>query len=182
LGSEVEPFPGVLAGACVVDCGGPSTVAAGGGGLPSLSDAGVVVVGGGDGGGAVSVVTGWGGGAVVVSVVVTSAGVAVVLGACALGSWVESVVTSVTGGFCTVDWTGAAVEVESAGAASATVVGVLGTATVALLVRWRLALAASRDLVAPCEEIVTGWEFEWVTTGSYAWTAPRVEAAVTAWW
>jgi hypothetical protein len=111
-----------------------------GGGLPGLSGAGggggvgVVVAGGGVG--VVSVVLG-GAGVVVVSVVDTSTEV---VGA--LGSWVDSVVTSVTGGAAGlgVGCNGVVVELGLPAAVSVTIAGALfGTAIFAFIARWRLA-------------------------------------------
>lgn len=127
----------------------------------------VGVVEAGGGGGVVGVVS------VVVVVVVGgagSAGVVVTVAAvgalvCALGSWVESVVTSVTGGgtgLGTVEPAGSGVGEEVLGwlgiAASATVLGAFfAAASLVFLARWRrVAFVAGTAARAPAET-VTGW-------------------------
>jgi hypothetical protein len=83
----------------------------------------------------VSVVLGGGGGVALVSVVVTSTGLAGALDGCALGSCVESVVTSVTGcaaGFAAVGGSVLAAELEFVGEVTA---ALGGTAVFAFLER-----------------------------------------------
>jgi hypothetical protein len=62
------------------------------------------------------------------------------------------------------------VEPATPGVVSATVVGVtFGVAIFALLAGWRSSRVAATPATARlCEEIVTGWELEWVMTGSLA--------------
>ena len=115
----------------------------------------------------------------VVAVVVASAGMGGPLGACPLGSWVESVVTSVTGGFGLLA-TGV-VGGGGGGVKAATVVlgGLTGTAAFAFLMRRRRS-ATSCEAAAPCTETVTGCEIEWATTGSGATATLATEETVAA--
>ena len=145
---------------------------------------GVVVVGGG-----VVVLSSVlvGGVVAVVSVGVVVAGAGGALGVCALGSWVESVVTSVTGA-AALGTAGCAVVGEATvelGTVAATVVGAApaGTASFGgfLCGRRRTALALPAA-TRPAEEIVTGCELECVITGSLVCVTGSAALLASAWW
>jgi hypothetical protein len=112
------------------------------------------------GGGVVAVSSVFVGGVVtVVSVGVTATGAAVVLGACALGSWVESVVTSVTGGAGLGGTAvGAVIGVATveAGTTAAAFVGAASLGAFGFLGARRRARAAARCTGRAEEETVTG--------------------------
>jgi hypothetical protein len=113
----------------------------------------------GTGGGVVAVSSVLVGGVVaVVSVGVTVTGAAAVLGAWVLGSWVESVVTSVTGGAGLGTVVGAVVGVTTveAGTTAATVVGAASLGDFGFLGARRRARAATRCKGGTEEETVTG--------------------------
>lgn len=132
-----------------------------------------------------------GGGVVAASVLVGAVDVAAgggdSAGVCALGSWVESVVTSVTGGVGLATVVGCvlvgAATVEL-GTVTATVLGAAPVELASFGLRSARRRATLTLLVAtsPAEEIVTGCELVRVTTGSLACDTGRAAAAPSAWW
>jgi len=133
------------------------------------------------GAGVASVVAGGGVTAASLVVVTVAAGAGgSALGACALGSWVESVVTSVTGGTAALGTVGCGV-VEIAvelGATAATVFGALvGVAIFGFLGRRRRVVLAAPAATGAAEETVTGCELDRVMTGSACVTGSAALAA-----
>jgi hypothetical protein len=154
--------------------------------------AGVVGAGGEVAAGVASVVAAGGeaGAASGVVVVAVTVGVVGTLGACVLGSCVESVVTSVTGpatGLAAAG-PGAGIWPETAGGLAT--FGTTATATVGVggvfeagvfTFFWmpRRAVLTTGIAASPLEATVTGWALEWVITGAPTRAAPTVETAAS---
>jgi hypothetical protein len=166
----VAPAPGVSADAAGVVgvVGGVVSVVVGGGVVA------VVVVG--------VVVSAW----VLVGVVDDAGGGGVSAGVCTLGSWVESVVTSVTGGVGLATVVGCVLVGDATvelGTVAATVFGgPVGLASFGLRGARRRATLTLLAATSPAEEIVTGCELVRVRTGSLACVTGRAAAAPSVWW
>lgn len=142
----------------------------GGGVVTAGVSTGVVSVGG----------TGWAA-VVVVGAVVVSTGVVGVAGGWALGSWVDSVVTSVTGWATGLGGSGAGMAVVATEVVSGRLVGSFGEpAGLVFLARRRLWAVARPAPAATEADTLTGWETEWVTTGALLWPAEATVARLAA--
>lgn len=159
-GAAVPPEMSLLPLA-VPEVGWASLCSTGGGGDSSLG-AGVVAVGV-----SVGVVSVGGGGVGVVAVVVASTGVAGAVGVWVEGSWVDSVVTSVTGWATGLGGSGTGVGVVATEVVSGKLAGSLGgPAGLGFLARRRLWTVARPAPAATEADTLTGWDTEWVTTGA----------------